>query len=242
SPDWPGFWVQHMKDFTEGQAIPMVINGCCGNIYPHDQLHHEGCRTDQEAADKLAQTSRRIADAFHSIADLPLRFASRHIELPFRELDPQMLAEAHALLNQHPTPKWKQDEPDAVDWEWLYAVGRLELERMAREKSSFSYEIQAFRIGEFALLALIGEPFVEGQLNIKLRSPSTTLMVAHMSNGYAGYIPTSHGLRGGGYESRTGMGSRYAGEALSLIVEASVALLAEIFEQPPRDPVMSLPV
>ena len=36
----------------------------------------------------------------------------------------------------------------------------------------------------------MGEPFVEGQLAIKLFSPAARTLVAHQCNGYVGYVPT----------------------------------------------------
>ena len=242
SPDWCGHWVNKMREVTGGNTIPMVINGCCGNVYTLDRLADTGPQSEQEMADILKQTTLRIAENSQPLEGTPLGYASRNIELPIRDLDPEMIRNAREHLDKYPTPQWRKDEPDSVEWEWLYAIGRLELERMRDESPTVSYEIQALRIGELALLALVGEPVVEGQLNIKLQSPAGFTFVAHMSNGYAGYIPTSHGLRGGGYESDTGLGSRYAGEALGMIVDNSVELVAGLFERAPRDPVMRLPV
>ena len=85
------------------------------------------------------------------------------------------------------------------------------------------------QIGEIALLALTGEPFVEGQLRIKLGSPAPYTFVAHMSNGYVGYIPTSEAIKRGGYETDTSHWSKLAPQALDMIVEESVAVLDELY-------------
>ncbi|MDP7130613.1 MAG: hypothetical protein QF437_09000, partial [Planctomycetota bacterium] len=89
-------------------------------------------------------------------------------------------------------------------------------------RETFEYEVQAVRIGDVAILVLTGEPFVEGQLEIKRRSPAARTYVAHMSNGYSGYIPTPQAIEGGGYETDVCMGSKLAPEALSMIVDESV--------------------
>ena len=242
SPEWCGHWVNEMKATSGGTAIPMVVNGCCGNVYEQDRLAGTGPESDMQMASVLAQTSLRIADALRPLPGTPIGFATRNIELPLRKVDPEMIRKAREHLKRFPTPQWRQEEPESVEWEWLYAIGRLQLEQMRNESPTFSYEIQAFRIGDLALVALSGEPFVEGQLNIKLRSPAELTFVAHMSNGFAGYIPTSHGLRGGGYESDTGMGSRYAGEALGMIVDGSVELIADLYQRPPRTPAVQVAV
>jgi neutral ceramidase len=98
------------------------------------------------------------------------------------------------------------------------------------ENPNFEYEIQAFRVGDIALLALIGEPFVEGQLDIKLRSPVRHTYIAHMSNGYVGYIPNKHAFKGGGYETWTSAWSKLVPEALEMICDASVELLEDVFK------------
>jgi hypothetical protein len=59
---------------------------------------------------------------------------------------------------------------------------------------NWDYEIQAFRIGDFALVALDGTVFVEAQLRLKMESPAARTFVANMSNGYAGYVPTPRAL------------------------------------------------
>jgi hypothetical protein len=81
------------------------------------------------------------------------------------------------------------------------------------------------RIGDFAVVALPGEPFVEGQLEIKQRSPFSRTFVAHMSNRYVGYIPTPEAIERGGYEVGPWGASKLAPEALQTIVDRSVAML-----------------
>ena len=74
----------------------------------------------------------------------------------------------------------------------------------------------------------MGEPFVEAQLEIKRTSPFAFLQVAHMANGYCGYIPSREALAGGGYETRTSHGSRLAPEALEMIEQAAGGLLKKL--------------
>ena len=79
-------------------------------------------------------------------------------------------------------------------------------------------------------MALTGEPFVEGQLRLKMHSPAPFTFVAHMSNGYVGYIPTPEALARGGYETRTAYWSKLAPEALDTIVDEAGQLLRETFD------------
>jgi len=50
--------------------------------------------------------------------------------------------------------------------------------------------VQAFRIGDLALVGAPGEFFVELGLEIKRRSPFAQTMVLELANDSVGYIPT----------------------------------------------------
>jgi hypothetical protein len=177
------------------------------------------------------------ADAHQAMGMMPspadqeivLKARSKTIQIPLRRLDPKLVKDARELLASHPEPMWLDDEKTRISWDWIYAISRLDLDRYCEAHSHFEYEIQAFRIGEIALLALTGEPFVEGQLRIKLGSPAPYTFVAHMSNGYVGYIPTSEAIERGGYETDTSHWSKLAPQALDMIVEESVAVLDELY-------------
>ena len=106
---------------------------------------------------------------------------------------------------------------------------RLDIDRLRLKKATFDYRLQAFRIGNFALLALMGEPFVEGQLHIKIGSPAERTFIAHMSHGYVGYIPTPEAIERGGYETWTSNGSKLVPEALDMIVDGAVSLISSLF-------------
>ena len=71
----------------------------------------------------------------------------------------------------------------------------------------------------------------EGQLEIKQASPFEYTFVAHMSNGYAGYVPTAAALERGGYETRTSNGSQLAPDALETISNTAIELLEKLSQQ-----------
>jgi hypothetical protein len=111
----------------------------------------------------------------------------------------------------------------------MYALTKVDLDRLIRKDPCFGYEIQAFRIGDFALVGLNGTLFVEAQLRLKMESPAARTFVANMSNGYAGYIPTPQALERGGYETVTGSNSKLVPEALDMVVDNSVEVLGGLF-------------
>ena len=65
-------------------------------------------------------------------------------------------------------------------------------------------------------------------LHIKAKSPFRQTMIAELSNGWAGYIPTKEGFQHGGYEARFGAVSRLIPEAGDMMAEAALELLSKL--------------
>ena len=78
-------------------------------------------------------------------------------------------------------------------------------------------------------MGLSGEPFVEGQLRLKMESPAQHTYVAHCISHYTGYLPTRDAFPRGGHEVETRYWAKLAPEALDLAVDATVKLLREEF-------------
>ena len=72
---------------------------------------------------------------------------------------------------------------------------------IAKYPDRVELQLQAIRIGEFAIAALPCEVFTEIGLAIKKNSPFKPTCVVSLANGYNGYLPTpaQHAL--GGYET-----------------------------------------
>ena len=230
SAGWPGAWSKGVRDIYGRDCVPLVINGCCGNVHHSNYLNPAHVDTAEGMGATLTEATVPVLKRLTYQDDSALDCATRIVKIPLREVTKQQLAEAKQLLAEHPTPIWKKGlEGVAVNWDWVYAVMRLDLEKLHRQSPDFDYEIQAFRIGDFALVALMGEPFVEGQLRLKIESPASRTFVAHMSHGYVGYIPTPQALQRGGYETWTSNGSKLVPEALDTIVDYAVATIEELF-------------
>ena len=220
---WPGAWCEGMKPLLDG-GIPLVVNGCCGNVHPRNPLAPGETKTYAEMGRILTADAERIMQGLVPV-DGPLLGAVRKIQIPLRDLDVVRVRAAERLLEQNPTPMWTNAEKTQIDWKWIYAISMLDLARYKEANPRFEYEVQAFRLGDVSLLALTGEPFVEAQLKIKLGSPARFTMIAHMSNGYVGYIPTPEAIQRGGYETDTCHWSKLTSGALDMITAASGELL-----------------
>lgn len=227
--DWPGVWADLVRQRMPGDPTAMVFNGCCGNIHHSNHLDPTWKNDHVRMATQLDETTGRVLEKLAPSAVTPVAFKRTVIKLPMRRVPPKELAAAKKLIKANPDPIWLDAEKTRVSWDWVYAVSRIDLDAWVREDKTFDYEIQAFRIGDTAIVTLMGEPFVECQLAIKAASPAKLTIVVHMANGYAGYTPTAEALKRGGYETRTAVWSKFQPEALGMIEKSATKLLASLF-------------
>ena len=225
--DWPSAWGEQMRQRFGPQCVPVTLNGCCGNIHHCNHLDPHAARDYRLMAEKLAETSDGVLGRMQPQPAGVIDYQRTVLDLPMRKLTAEEIDWAQTLLAEHPEPVWKDEI--RVEWDWVYAVSMLDLHEWQKTHPTFHYEIQAFRIGDCAVVTLMGEPFVEGQLEIKRRSPAAYTFVAHLCSGYAGYIPTAKAFEGGGYETRTSNGSRFRPDTLETIAAESVKLLESLF-------------
>ncbi len=229
SAGWPGAWCNGVRDLLGGDCVTMLVNGFCGNIHHKNHLDRDYRDDYHEMGRKLTETTARVLKKMTPVEIPALAWRAQSLRIPLRSPTEQEVAAAEQLLRAHPEPQWKDAAKTAVEWDWIYAANRVDLAENVRRTPLFDYPLQAFRLGSAALLAVPGEPFVEEQLRIKLNSPAAFTFTAHMSNTYVGYIPTLEAFRHGGYETRTGAGSKLAPDALGMIGDAAIAMLKEMF-------------
>ena len=227
--DWPGAWVERMRERWGEACVPLVVNGCCGNVTHRDCLNPDFKSEYPAMAETLAAAADRALEGMEPATADTLATARTVLRLPYRQLTDEEIRNARDISERNPEPIWLDEEKTRVSWDWVYAVCTLDLLDTIEETPEFDYEVQAFRIGDTALVGVMGEPFVQGQLAIKERSPAPYTFVAHFCNGYAGYIPTPEALRRGGYETRTGNWSKFRPEALGSIVETSRSAVGGLF-------------
>jgi len=229
SADWPGAWAAQMGGSYGQDCVFLVINGCCGNLNPWPAFQPDFFPDHRRMGRELAETADRVVRrlAFREGAALDCRV--RQVPLPVRELQPPALDQAAALLREHPTPIWTDESKTRVRADWMSAALAMSVHLMRQREPRLAYQVQAFRIGEVAIVGLPGEPFVEGQLRIKIGSPTYPTYLAHCTNQYVGYLPTREAFPRGGHEVNLSYWSKLAPEALDLAVQAALDLLGELF-------------
>jgi len=229
SHGWPGEWARRVEAMCRGGATALVLNGFCGNI--HHRNHQDPYQVDDylRMGEMLAQNTADLLKRLDFGGQGGVDWRSRVLRVPQRTLTDEQVRSARETLERNPEPPRRKDAPDSLDWDWVYALALLDLKRRQDESPDYPVEVQAFRVGQAAIVGAPGEPFVEGQLGIKRRSPTRWTYPVHMCNDSAGYIPTRAALAAGGYETRVANWSHLAPQALEMIEDAAVEMLGEMF-------------
>ena len=232
SADWCGAWAGLAKETLNAKTLPLVINGCCGNTNPIDPYKPDMVLSPKEMGEKLAELTGTMVHRmrFDGGEDVKLSASLAWLPLDYRTISKERKKEVEDILGEHPEcPKYQAS--GELDADWFVAASTRSVELMQKREPKFMYPVQVFRIGDLAIVALAGEPFSEGQLDLKLRSPAALTVVGHMANKYVGYIPIAAGCERGGLEAhpKVTYWSKLAPDSLEKIVDKSLELLQKLY-------------
>ena len=231
SADWPGCWAEGMCDAYGRRTESVVLNGCCGNINPWPPFAADFRPDAERMGRELASTARQVLTSLSFTGVRMIGYRSKTVPLPFRTIPPARLETVEAILSQHPQPKWRDEDPPRIDTQWFHAASTRSIEHCRRRTPELPYHIQAFRVGDMAVVGLPGEPFVEGQLAIKVRSPAPYTFVAHDTSHYVGYLPTREAYQRGGHEANADCTywAKMAPGSLEAVVDTAVDMLHDLY-------------
>ncbi|MCC7350557.1 MAG: hypothetical protein IT446_08320 [Phycisphaerales bacterium] len=230
SSDWCGVWCEQMISRTGADCLPMVINGACGNITGWHPYNPDFKPDHRRMGSALADVTDRILKQMQYASGGVVECISRTVSLPYRDIPPQRSAEVQRILSENPQPPWR-DDGSGVDPAWFRAASTRCVEIDKQRSPTFNYEIQVFRIGDLAVVGLPGEPFVQGQLAIKVQSPARYVQVAHMASHYIGYLPTLDATTRDGHQTNSDVTywAKLAPGALETVVEAARGMIDQLF-------------
>ncbi|MBQ0104847.1 MAG: hypothetical protein KBT47_02290 [Armatimonadetes bacterium] len=194
SPDWPGVWSEMMKKSLRMKNLPLVLNGCCGNINPIDPWTQDYKLDEYVMSEKLNYVSDRIAYSmlFDEVAE-PIKFREIHIPLPYREIPEERLREAREKFAS------VNNIEDHLDEDWFFAASTLSCYYEKQRNGNFDFVVNIFKIGKLAIVTMPGEPFIEAQLEIKEKAKADFVFVTHCANKYLGYLPKKSAFQHGGH-------------------------------------------
>jgi hypothetical protein len=224
SADFPGAACALVERWT-GAAACLFLQGACGDINPvrnttgFEDVERYGTALAGETLKVLALLSAAPGEAR---AKVSVRTAM--ISLPFRELPDRAEAERDERAA-------REALEHAASPEQVRTLG-LALKRTRdvlglfdHHRGSLRAEIQAFRIGDLALVGIPGEPFARQGVQIRENSPAPHTWTVGYANDHLGYFPTRAAYAEGGYEVSAGPWTLAGPEAGERLVAAATALL-----------------
>lgn len=229
SGDWPGAWASAMAADHPG-CVPLVLNGCCGNLNPWPAFIPDFHPDHRRMGQRLGGISHRIVERMTFGPCDRLDWRNRRVDLDYRQVPRGRLEQVAAILREHPEVKW-DDATGQVETTWFHAASTRSIAHCQRRWPLFPYEVQVLRVGEAAIVAWGGEPFVEGQLDLKTSSPADLVQVAHMCSQYVGYLPTQEAAARGGHEANElcTYWAKLAPGSLEKVVACTRRMVAELF-------------
>ena len=170
----------------------------------------------------LAEVTRRVLEYSDLDESNELDVVGTRLPIPIRAVESEALRKAQQVLAENPQPVWNESRAyrgyeggspvspgtKVVDSEWIQSASIVSVD--------------------------LGEPFVEGQLQIKMASPAATTLVAHCCNMYCGYLPIPDAFQRGGHEVETRYWTKLVPEALGMVVEETDRLLDRAFARRPK--------
>ncbi|MEM7699296.1 MAG: hypothetical protein AAF236_12940 [Verrucomicrobiota bacterium] len=206
------------------EFVAMMTNGTSGDI---NNIDFDRTRAPRAPFEQIRQVASRAADtAWRAIADVeyaePAMVASRQrqITLNHREVTDTELAFAERMLER--LKAGEKDLPNKAD---QYARATL---NQPERGETLEVLIQAYRIGDQAIVTFPFETLVEIGLEIKERSPFPHTFCISLANGSHGYLPTPEQHELGGYE--TWMGTcRVEKDSSRILTEALMEMLEELW-------------
>ncbi|MCH2130139.1 MAG: neutral/alkaline non-lysosomal ceramidase N-terminal domain-containing protein [Pirellulaceae bacterium] len=194
-------WSFLQDDWSEQERMGGRIGGAAVNaFYQIETRPHEVIRQRGMSLSLLAQyhkefhpgPTHQVLCTAHGVAKVKLQ------PLPSLEEAQVQVAQEQATLEQMVTAgeSTTSTVPQQLNVRW--AAGVLEKVKAGELEQTLEYPLVGFRIDDFVLLGMPGEPFVEIQLGAKQRSNARHTMFAGYANGILAYIPVAQTVRQGG--------------------------------------------
>ena len=246
SRDYVGFVVDAVERATGGWA--MFANGACGDINVGHSADRSalGLPIPGRTFERAEALGRRLADevvrvlgsaqpveAPHDGRRGVLASGARSLRLPLRQTpsmedSEELVRTLRRHLRELELAAAAEDALTAARLELVYAELAWDWVRQRGTLMEEPVEVQAFAIGDVALVALPGEFFAESGLRLRERSPFQHTIPIGYADGGVGYVPPASAFAEGGYETRLAPWSRVAPEAEALVIGAAVDLLREL--------------
>jgi neutral ceramidase len=239
--DFPNFAIDQIEKHIGPDGFAMFVNGTQGNISMghSSELSAIGVITPGRTFERAAELGHLLADATLvalpdiNTSDAPTVSAlTIPVNLPLKNYPPleeaiKSLRDADELLARLTAEGAPPERIMPAKTQRLYAsiTNFYAHEVLGLPDGHLPIELQGFRLGNAAFVAIPGEVFVEIGLTLKRQSPYMTFVFG-IANGYIGYVPTRQAYADGGYEV---VSSKCQPEAADILIEKVGNLTEQLF-------------
>lgn len=204
--------------------VAMMSNGASGDI---NNLPFLVNRPPRDPYEQIRIVAGKAADAAYFATQkieaydnaVTLAMLERKVDLKYRRPSAEDVADAQAMLDLTDEKEIARLPKKALEY------ARKTIQAHERTEEILTVQIQAIRVGPFAIVGIPFETLVEIGLEIKDRSPFAQTMVIGLANGRHGYLPTPEQHRLGGYE--TWLGTNVVQKDASVILTENLIEMLE---------------
>ena len=206
--------------------VAMMTNGASGDI---NNLVFTGSRAPRSPFEQIRIVATKTADAswravrkIENYDTKPLiATRQREIDLPYREPNEREISLAKGLL------KRTRQEREAINSRTTSVATRVIEYAKPEHPRTEPVLIQAFRIGDQAIVSMPFEVLVEIGLEIKKKSLFEHTFLIELANGGYGYLPPPNQHKLGGYETWLGT-SRFQPQSSEILIKHLLEMLQEL--------------
>lgn len=238
SADWPGFVRSTVEEAVPG-AKCLFLTGAQGDVnhinpFPTEcdkkGLDYDSFDGVPRGYEYAKHMGRVVAGAVVSIAGKTrdiniekIRFETKEIFVPAHKENSRE-AEARAILELYNGGRADELPYKAMELTTVVAEANRIID-MLTAPEGFSFVLSAISIGDFALVGIPGELFVEIGRRIESESVFDATFVCCLTNGGDCYFPTASAYDEGGYEARSSKLDRSVEE---IVVNGIKGLFSEL--------------
>lgn len=220
SADMVGATRKYLRGILGPQLNVVYFTGAAGDTAPSimaDNPHNNQPWRGEEGVERsgaylASEIAKCLLSTVKPMVNPVIRVAGEVLEIPLR-----------------PWPT--SFDPQKLTWEGArvyFGYQKANWDRYMQEMSPAMVRANAIRLGDAVICTNPAELYCAVGLRIKEKCPAKMTMIAQLTDGYCGYVPTEDAFARGGYSTWNALSCKLAAYADSLLVEASTRLIARV--------------
>lgn len=220
SADLPG-QVRRVLRATLGEAVGVVyLTGAAANTAPSIMENNLGNQQPWRGESGLVRSGLYLGgEILKVIANQTTPMAAPGLHHDQTELQ----------LSMRPWDSWADLTEFGGAMRTYFEQSQADWPTLLRADNPVAVRLHVIRLGDAAICCNPAELYVEFGLAIKHRSPARVTLIAELSDGWCGYVPTPEAIRHGGYSATTNRYTRLLPEAGWIITETTHQMLRRVF-------------